>query len=135
MPYDSSPITLFKGVDLMLIFKKISFNNWLFTVLALQYALMHLFKLHIPDSIKLSEIIVFIVYTVSRLHCLSTGAAGQPLELFPNDPAFFAVLWTVAFFSHFQSENYVAELTVINSVGMFTAFFILLFEYIFLIRD
>lgn len=67
MPYDSSPITLFKGVDLMLIFKKISFNNWLFTVLALQYALMHLFKLHIPNSVKLSEIIIFIVYTVSEI--------------------------------------------------------------------
>lgn len=84
MPYDSSPITLFKGVDLMLIFKKVSFNNWLFTVLALQYALMHLFKLHIPDSVKLSEIIIFIVYTVSRLYCSSTGADGQPLELFPE---------------------------------------------------
>ncbi|MEK4059194.1 MULTISPECIES: hypothetical protein [Paenibacillus] len=120
----------------MLIFKKISFNNWLFTVLALQYALMHLFKLHIPNSVKLSEIIIFIVYTVSEIILfIYRGRRAAVGAVSGMIPLFFAVLWTVAFFSHFQSEIYVAELTVINSVGMFTAFFILLFEYIFLIRD
>lgn len=125
-----------RGTIFVLLFKKISFNTWLFMILGLQYALMHLFAFKLPDAVTMSEIIVFLVYTLAEIFMfIYRGRRAAVGAVSGMIPLFFSVLWTVALFSHFQSEVYQAELTVINSLGMFTAYFTLFVEYIFMIRD
>lgn len=120
----------------MLFNRKISFNTWLFLILALQYALMHLFSLGLPASITSFELVVFIVYTISQIMSFFyKGKRATSGSVSGLVPLFFSVLWTVAFFSHLQREACPVMLIVMISLGMFTALFMLMSEYIFLIKD
>lgn len=120
----------------MLIMKKISFNNWLFLILGMQYALMHLFSFNIPEPVTIAELIAFIVYSIIEISMFIYQGKHAPIGAVSGMiPLFFAVLWTVALFSHFQSDIYLAELTAINSIGVFTAYFMLLVEYKYMIKD
>lgn len=120
----------------MLFLRKVPFNAWLFGLLAVQYVLMHLFSLDIPASVTEIELVLFIVYTAAEIFMFiyrgrrTTGGAVDGMV-----PLFFLVLWTVSLFSMLQRESYPAALTAINSLGVFTAFFMLSVEYIFLIKD
>jgi len=129
-------LTHLKGVDPVLFLKKVSFNWWMFLVLAVQYVLMHLFTMEFPLLISELELAIFVVYTIMEFAGFIYKGRRAPVGAISGMiPLFFAVLWTVALFSRLQRESYPMMHTVINSLGMITAFLILFVEYIFLIKD
>lgn len=120
----------------MLFLKNISFNNWVFMVLALQYGLMHLMSRDMPDTITMLELAVFIIYSVAEITVfIYRGRRTIQGSISGMIPLSFAVLWTVALCSHLQRDSYPPLLPVITAFGILTACFILLFEYIVLIKD
>lgn len=105
-------------------------------VLALQYALMHFMSRDMPDTITLLELMVFVIYSIVEIAVfIYRGRRTAQESISGMIPLSFAVLWTVALFSHLQRDSYPPLLPVITGFGIFTACFILLFEYIVLIKD
>ncbi|UQZ32272.1 hypothetical protein C2I18_01145 [Paenibacillus sp. PK3_47] len=120
----------------MLFLKRLSFNNSVLMVLALQYALMHLMSQDMADTITILELTVFITYSLVEIAVfIYRGRRTARGSISGTVPLSFAVLWIVAMCSHLQRETYPPLLPVITACGIFTACFILLFEYIVLIKD
>ncbi len=111
--------------------KKVSFNQLVFLCLGIQYALMHLFSSEEAIVITSAELIVYSIYTATGLGVFFYKSRRVNVEAVTGMASlFFSVLWTVALFSQFQMESYPNALTVINSLGVFTAVLIMLSEFI-----
>lgn len=114
---------------------KVSFSRLVFLCLAIQYALMHWFSSGEAIIITSIELIIYIAYTFVSLVLLFHKSRCVNVEAFTGMfSLFFSVVWTVSLISHFHMESYPNALTVINSVGIFTAMVMLFVEFIKLAR-
>lgn len=110
---------------------KVSFNQLVFLCLGIQYALMHFFSSEEAIVITTAELIIYSIYTATSLAIFFYKSRRVNVEAVTGMASlFFSVLWTVALFSHFQMESYPYTLTIINSLGVFTAVLVLLSEFI-----
>lgn len=114
---------------------KVSFSRLVFLCLAIQYALMHWFSSGEAIVITSIELIIYIAYTFVSLVLFFYKSRRVNIEAFTGMfSLFFSVVWTVALISQFHKESYPDALTVINSVGIFTAILMLFVEFIKLAR-
>jgi hypothetical protein len=114
---------------------KVSFNLLVFLGLGIQYSLLHVLPSGPTLAITTLELVIYIVYTATGLagfFCKSRKVRSEDIS--GMAALFFSVLWTVAICSHFRKETYTEALTLINSIGIFTAGLILLAELVILIR-
>ncbi|MFF2014529.1 hypothetical protein [Paenibacillus sp. NPDC058177] len=115
--------------------KKIPFNLLVFLGLGLQYSLLHVLPSGPTPTITTLELVIYIAYTIIGLAGFFYKSRKVRTEDISGMAAlFFGVLWTVAITSHFRKESYTEVLTLVHSVGIFTAGLILLTELIILFR-
>lgn len=114
---------------------KVSFNQLVFICLGIQYMLMHLFSAGEAIVITSIELVIYMIFTVVGLVGLfmrSRKVDSQAISGLVS--LFFSVLWMVSLFSQFRKESYPDALTVINSLGVFTALLVLLAEFIIIAK-
>ncbi|MFC3746053.1 hypothetical protein [Paenibacillus sp. GCM10012306] len=115
--------------------KRIPFNLLVFLGLGLQYSMLHVLSPGPTLVITNLELVIYIAYTVIGLAGFFYKSRRVRSEDVSSMAAlFFGVLWTVAITSHFRKESYTEVLTLMNSLGIFTAGLILLTELIILFR-